>query len=48
MTGLPANSLSKGDGGERRGIQLNSIFEDHHGASGIQKMKSPAGGERGY
>ena len=27
MTGLPANSLSKGDGGERRGIGLKSIFE---------------------
>jgi len=43
MTGLPANSLSKGDRGERRGIQLKSIFEGHHGTSGIQRMKSPAG-----
>ena len=30
MTGLPANSLSKGDGGERRWIQLRSIFEGRY------------------
>jgi hypothetical protein len=47
MTGLPANSFIKGGMGESAG-DTDKIHKGHHGASGIQKMKSPAGGERGY